>query len=154
MGIVGIIDPPRAGVTDSIEILNASGVEVKMITGDAEETARSIGARLGLDLIGKTCLSGEVIEKMSISELESVVSNVAVFFRTSPRHKLNIIKALKNRGYIVGMTGDGVNDAVALKSADIGIAMGKTGTDVSKEAADMILVDDNFTTIMYANLLT
>jgi Ca2+-transporting ATPase len=148
MGVVGIIDPPRAGVTDAIEILNSSGVDVKMITGDAEETARSIALRLGFDLISKSTLSGEEIEKMSLSDLEKVVSKVAIFYRTTPRHKLNIVKALKNCGYIVGMTGDGVNDAVALKSADIGIAMGKTGTDVSKEAADMILVDDNFSTIM------
>ena len=148
MGVVGIIDPPRPGVTDAIEILSASGVDIKMITGDAEETARSIALRLGFNLISKSCLSGEQIEKMSLAELESVVSKVAVFYRTSPRHKLNIVKALKNCGYIVGMTGDGVNDAVALKSSDIGIAMGKSGTDVSKEAADMILVDDNFSTIM------
>lgn len=148
MGVVGIIDPPRVGVNDAVEILNASGVDIKMITGDAEETARSIALRLGFNLITKSCLSGEEIEKMSASDLEKVVSRVAVFYRTSPKHKLHIVKALKKCGYIVGMTGDGVNDAVALKSSDIGIAMGKSGTDVSKEAADMILVDDNFATIM------
>ena len=148
VGMVGIIDPPRDGVAETIEIFRKGGVEVKMITGDAQETARSIASRIGLDLMMKTCLSGEEMNKMSIHELESVVPNVAIFYRTTPKHKLSIIKALKARGYIVGMTGDGVNDAVALKSADIGIAMGKAGTDVSKEAADMILVDDNFSTIM------
>ena len=148
VGMVGIIDPPRDGVAETIETFRKGGVEVKMITGDAQETARAIATRIGLDLMMKTCLSGEEMNKMSIHELENVVSNVAIFYRTTPKHKLSIIKALKSRGYVVGMTGDGVNDAVALKSADIGIAMGKSGTDVTKEAADMILVDDNFSTIM------
>ena len=147
LGCVGIIDPPREGVSEAIAIFNASGVEVKMITGDAEETATSIAQRLGINVQKKTCLSGEDIETMSFDELNEAVTRCAVFYRTSPRHKLNIVKALKSCGYIVAMTGDGVNDAVALKSADIGIAMGKSGTDVSKEAADMILVDDNFSTI-------
>jgi Ca2+-transporting ATPase len=148
LGVVGIIDPPRVGVNEAIEILNTSGVEIKMITGDAEETARSIATRLGMNMLTKGCLSGEEIEKMSLVDLKNVVPKIGVFYRTSPKHKLNIVKALKSCGYIVAMTGDGVNDAVALKSADIGVAMGKSGTDVSKEAADMILVDDNFSTIM------
>lgn len=150
LGMTGIIDPPRDGVSDTIEVFKSSGVQVKMITGDAQETARSIASRLGFDLVGKTFLGGDDINKMSLHDLENVVDQVAVFYRTNPKQKLNIIKALKNRGFIVGMTGDGVNDAVALKSADIGIAMGKSGTDVSKEAADMILVDDNFSTIVAA----
>jgi Ca2+-transporting ATPase len=150
VGMVGILDPPRDGVSDSIEIFKRSGVQVKMITGDTLETARSIASRLGFDLMMKTCLSGEEIAQMSQHELENVISNVAIFYRTTPKQKLNIIKAFKSRNFIVGMTGDGVNDAVALKSADIGIAMGKAGTDVTKEAADMILVDDNFSTIVSA----
>jgi Ca2+-transporting ATPase len=148
VGMVGIIDPPRDGVSDAIDTLKRSGVQVKMITGDALETARAIAARLNFDLMMKKFLSGEELNKMSFHDLENIVGDVAIFYRTTPKQKLNIIKALKNRGYVVGMTGDGVNDAVALKSADIGIAMGKSGTDVSKEAADMILVDDNFSTIM------
>lgn len=148
VGLVGIIDPPRDGVREAIESLKRSGVHVKMITGDSQETAKAIANRLGFDMMMKTCLSGEEINKMSIHDLENVVSSVAIFYRTTPKQKLSIIKALKNCGYVVGMTGDGVNDSVALKSADIGIAMGKSGTDVSKEAADMILVDDNFSTIM------
>ena len=148
VGIVGIMDPPRDGVTESIAILRTSGVEVKMITGDSLETARAIANRIGFDMMTKTCLSGEEIDKMSIHDLENTVTKVAIFYRTTPKHKLIIVKALKNCGLVVGMTGDGVNDAVALKSADIGIAMGRSGTDVSKEAADMILVEDNFSTIM------
>jgi Ca2+-transporting ATPase len=148
VGMVGILDPPRDGVAETIEVFRKGGVEVKMITGDSQETARAIATRVGIDLMMKTCLSGEEMNKLSQAELESVAPNVAIFYRTTPKHKLSIIKALKSRGYIVGMTGDGVNDAVALKSADIGIAMGKSGTDVSKEAADMILVDDNFSTII------
>lgn len=148
VGMVGIIDPPREGIREAIESLRKSRVQIKMITGDAYETAKAIANRLGFDLMMKKCLSGEEINQMSMSELENIVSDVTIFYRTTPKQKLNIIKACKNRGYIVGMTGDGVNDSVALKSADIGIAMGKSGTDVSKEAADMILVDDNFSTIM------
>ena len=148
VGMVGIIDPPRDGVAESIEIFRKSGVDIKMITGDSQETARAIASRLGFDLMMKVCLSGDELNKMSTHDLENIVSTVAIFYRTTPKHKLSIIKALKKCGYVVGMTGDGVNDAVALKSADIGIAMGKSGTDVSKEAADMILVDDNFSTIV------
>lgn len=149
VGMVGIIDPPRDGVSESIEIFKRSGVQIKMITGDAQETALAIAKKLGFDLVMKSCLSGDEINKMSTMDLENIVSNVSIFYRTTPKHKLAIVKALKNQRYVVGMTGDGVNDAVALKSADIGIAMGKSGTDVSKEAADMILVDDNFSTIVY-----
>lgn len=148
VGLVGIIDPPREGIREAIDSLRHSGVQIKMITGDAQETAKAIAQRLGFDLMMKTCLSGEEINKMDVHDLENVVADVSIFYRTTPKHKLSIIKALKSRGFVVGMTGDGVNDAVALKSADIGIAMGKSGTDVSKEAADMILVDDNFATIM------
>ena len=147
VGMVGILDPPRDGVSETIAIFTQSGVQVKMITGDAQETARAIALRVGIDMIMKTCLSGDEMAKMSQHDLEAVVADVAIFYRTTPRQKLNIIKALKATGHIVGMTGDGVNDAVALKSADIGIAMGKAGTDVSKEAADMILVEDDFSTI-------
>jgi Ca2+-transporting ATPase len=124
--------------------------QVKMITGDAYETARAIGQRIGLDLMTKTAMSGEELDKMSPHEIEGIVGKTSIFYRTTPKNKLAIVKALKSTGAIVGMTGDGVNDAVALKSADIGIAMGIAGTDVSKEAADMILTDDNFCTIIPA----
>uniref|UniRef100_A0A674HTL0 Calcium-transporting ATPase n=1 Tax=Taeniopygia guttata TaxID=59729 RepID=A0A674HTL0_TAEGU len=137
LGLVGIIDPPRAGVKEAVQILFESGVSVKMITGDALETAVAIGTKLPSD-----------------TRLYFVffffVFQVSIFFRTSPKHKLKIIKALQRAGAVVSMTGDGVNDAVALKSADIGIAMGRAGTDVSKEAANMILVDDDFSKVMNA----
>uniref|UniRef100_A0A8C0BY75 P-type Ca(2+) transporter n=1 Tax=Buteo japonicus TaxID=224669 RepID=A0A8C0BY75_9AVES len=125
LGLVGIIDPPRTGVKEAVTTLITSGVAIKMITGDSQETAVAIG-------------------------MHSPLRFVAVFYRASPRHKLKIIKSLQNNGAVVAMTGDGVNDAVALKAADIGVAMGQTGTDVCKEAADMILVDDDFQTIMSA----
>ncbi|XP_037734024.1 calcium-transporting ATPase type 2C member 2 isoform X1 [Chelonia mydas] len=150
LGLVGIIDPPRAGVKEAVQLLFESGVSVKMITGDALETAMAIGQRIGLSNGKLKAMSGEELDHVAESELSSEVKNVSVFFRTSPKHKLKIIKALQSTGAIVGMTGDGVNDAVALKSADIGIAMGQAGTDVSKEAANMILVDDDFSTIMNA----
>ncbi|XP_074070116.1 calcium-transporting ATPase type 2C member 2 [Macrotis lagotis] len=150
LGLVGIIDPPRAGVKEAVHVLSKSGVSVKMITGDALETALAIGRNIGLCNGKLKAMSGEEVENMEKSELSAKVRKVSIFFRTSPKHKLKIIKALQESGAIVGMTGDGVNDAVALKSADIGIAMGQTGTDVSKEAANMILVDDDFSTIMNA----
>uniref|UniRef100_A0A8C8S327 Calcium-transporting ATPase n=1 Tax=Pelusios castaneus TaxID=367368 RepID=A0A8C8S327_9SAUR len=135
LGLIGIIDPPRAGVKEAVQILFESGVSVKMITGDALETAMH---------------HSDTLFFLSSSSIFLFIGQVSVFFRTSPKHKLKIIKALQEAGAIVGMTGDGVNDAVALKSADIGVAMGQAGTDVSKEAANMILVDDDFSTIMNA----
>ncbi|KAL1439805.1 hypothetical protein MTO96_009654 [Rhipicephalus appendiculatus] len=150
LGLVGILDPPRPGVRDSIETLHSSGVNVKMLTGDSEETACTVAARLGLHAVGSVVLSGDQLDAMTDSELQRIIGSVSVFYRTGPGHKLRIVKALQRNNYIVGMTGDGVNDGVALKKADIGIAMGKIGTDVCKEAADMILVDDDFFTIMAA----
>ncbi|XP_062997114.1 calcium-transporting ATPase type 2C member 2 [Elgaria multicarinata webbii] len=150
LGLVGIIDPPRQGVKEAVQVLIESGVAVKMITGDALETALAIGRNIGLCNGKMKAMSGEELENTTESALSSTVQNVSIFFRTSPKHKVKIIKALQRAGAIVGMTGDGVNDAVALKSADIGVAMGQAGTDVSKEAANMILVDDDFSTIMNA----
>ncbi|KAM3720250.1 Calcium-transporting ATPase type 2C member [Dirofilaria immitis] len=149
-GMVGIMDPPRPGVAESIEIVQSAGVKVKMVTGDALETACSIGAHLKLFTEGDMCLSGPEIDRMTDLDLERVIKAVTIFYRSSPKHKLRIVKALQNLGDVVAMTGDGVNDVVALKKADIGIAMGSTGTDVCKEAADMILTDDDFYTIQAA----
>ncbi|NWI27457.1 AT2C2 ATPase, partial [Sula dactylatra] len=150
LGLVGIIDPPRAGVREAVQVLLESGVSVKMITGDALETAVAIGQNIGLCNGKLKAMSGEELDQLAEAELSSAVKNVSIFFRTSPKHKLKIIKALQRAGAVVSMTGDGVNDAVALKSANIGIAMGRAGTDVSKEAANMILVDDDFSTVMNA----
>ncbi|NWR26963.1 AT2C2 ATPase, partial [Tachuris rubrigastra] len=150
LGLVGIIDPPRAGVREAVQVLFESGVSVKMITGDALETAVAIGQNIGLCNGKLKAMSGEELDQLDEAKLSSTVQNVSIFFRTSPKHKLKIIKALQRAGAVVSMTGDGVNDAVALKSADIGIAMGQAGTDVSKEAANMILVDDDFSKVMNA----
>ncbi|XP_061737763.1 calcium-transporting ATPase type 2C member 1 isoform X3 [Nerophis ophidion] len=150
LGLVGIIDPPRSGVKEAVAALISSGVAIKMITGDSQETAVSIASRLGLSSKGCQCLSGDEVDHLDLQQLSRVVPRVSVFYRASPRHKLKIVKSLQNIGAVVAMTGDGVNDAVALKAADIGVAMGQTGTDVCKEAADMILVDDDFQTIMSA----
>ncbi|XP_023711698.1 calcium-transporting ATPase type 2C member 1 isoform X2 [Cryptotermes secundus] len=150
VGLVGICDPPRPFVRESIQTLLQSGVKVKLVTGDAQETATAIASMIGLDTIHSQVLSGDQIETMPEHQLEQAVGSVSVFYRVTPRHKLCIVKALQRNGIIVGMTGDGVNDGVALKKADIGIAMGKNGTDVCKEAADMILVDDDFHTIISA----
>ncbi|XP_023561015.1 calcium-transporting ATPase type 2C member 2 isoform X2 [Octodon degus] len=150
LGLVGIIDPLREGVKEAVHVLSESGVSVKMITGDALETALAIGRDIGLCDGKLRAMSGEEVESTEPDTLAGHIQEVSVFFRTSPKHKLKIIKALQESGAIVAMTGDGVNDAVALKAADIGIAMGQTGTDVSKEAASMILVDDDFSAIMSA----
>jgi len=160
-GIVGMSDPPRAGVQKSIRRLMRGGVKVIMITGDAETTALAIGRKLGMaipkarehtdrSVVVKPVLSGHEIDQMTDGELEAAIGNTSIFARTSPDHKMKIIRALQARGDIVAMTGDGVNDAPALKKADIGIAMGRQGTDVAKEAADMILTDDDFSTILRA----
>ncbi|XP_062841321.1 calcium-transporting ATPase type 2C member 1 isoform X2 [Trichomycterus rosablanca] len=150
LGLVGIIDPPRMGVKDAVTTLVGSGVCVKMITGDSQETAVAIANRLGLYMKGSQSLSGDEVDRMDIQQLSQIVPRTVVFYRASPRHKLKIVKSLQNIGAVVAMTGDGVNDAVALRAADIGIAMGQSGTDVCREAADMILVDDDFQTIMSA----
>nr|XP_006004265.1 PREDICTED: calcium-transporting ATPase type 2C member 1 [Latimeria chalumnae] len=150
LGLVGMIDPPRLGVREAVNMLINSGVAIKMVTGDSQETAVAIASHLGLFSKGSLSLSGEDIDTLDITKLSQIVPKVAVFYRASPRHKLKIVKSLQSNGAVVAMTGDGVNDAVALKVADIGVAMGQTGTDVCKEAADMILVDDDFQTIMSA----
>ncbi|KAA8649983.1 Ca(2+)/Mn(2+)-transporting P-type ATPase PMR1 [Aspergillus tanneri] len=153
-GLVGMNDPPRKNVHKSIRRLMAGGVRVIMITGDAETTAVAIAKKLGMpvsDVPGsRSVLSGESIDRMSTEELTQAISSVSIFARTSPEHKMKIVRALQARGDVVAMTGDGVNDAPALKKADIGISMGKLGTDVAKEAADMILTDDDFSTILRA----
>ncbi|KAK9502656.1 hypothetical protein O3M35_011382 [Rhynocoris fuscipes] len=150
VGMTGICDPPRPYVRESIHTLLNTGVKVKLVTGDAQETAVAIAQMIGLDTLHSQCLSGDQIDAMTEYQLDQIVSNVSVFYRVSPRHKLCIVKAFQRSGIIVAMTGDGVNDGVALKKADIGIAMGKNGTDVCKEAADMILVNDDFNTIIAA----
>ncbi|KAI9348771.1 PMR1-type calcium-transporting P-type ATPase [Zopfochytrium polystomum] len=152
VGFFGMQDPPRAGVSDCISTLNSGGVRVIMITGDSGETAAAIAQQVGISLgaVGKSMVSGQELDALHDMNLESIVEQVNVFYRATPKHKMAIVRALQSNGYIVAMTGDGVNDAPALKLADIGISMGKSGTDVSKEAADMILVDDELSTILHA----
>lgn len=148
-------DPPRKGVEKSIRRLMAGGVKVIMITGDAETTAIAISRKLGMPVnanpaVGRAVLCGDQLDRMSEEELTQAIATTNIFARTSPEHKMKIIRALQARGDVVAMTGDGVNDAPALKKADIGVSMGRLGTDVAKEAADMILTDDDFSTILSA----
>lgn len=149
-GLVGLHDPPRPGVDTCVRTLTESGVRVVMITGDSMETAKAIGSRLSLYRPGDYCLSGEEVDQLSLTVLKTRVRNVTIFYRSGPRHKCKIVKALQQCGFVVAMTGDGVNDAVALKSSDIGIAMGQIGSDVCREASDIVLLDDNFATILAA----
>ncbi|TMW58633.1 hypothetical protein Poli38472_010192 [Pythium oligandrum] len=158
-GLVGISDPPRDGVDKAIRALAGSGVRTIMLTGDSKETAIAIATKVGIissDQFGDGenpddfAVSGNELETMDMMELEKRILKTAVFYRTIPSHKLKIVRAFQEAGLQVAMTGDGVNDAPALKAADIGIAMGTSGTDVSKEASDMILLDDNFATILCA----
>mmetsp|Transcript_17087 Transcript_17087/g.32320 ORF Transcript_17087/g.32320 Transcript_17087/m.32320 type:complete len:1098 (-) Transcript_17087:51-3344(-) len=179
-GVVGMEDPPREGVAEAVHHLHQSGVTVLMVTGDSKETALAIGKRCGIigprqcamemqhdsDVIqtfpcshnpfddvefgGGLALSGEQLDAIQPPKLAEAIIGVKIFYRVAPRHKLALVRAYQSQGEVVAMTGDGVNDAIALKAADIGVAMGKEGTDVAKEAADIVLADDNFATIVKA----
>ena len=147
LGLIGLTDPPRESVKDDIAVCNRAGIRVVMITGDNGITASSIAKKIGMPN-SDHIITGDMLNEMSDLELQEKVKDVSIFSRVVPEHKMRIVKAFKENGEIVAMTGDGVNDAPALKYADIGIAMGKRGSEVSREAADIILMDDNFTTIV------
>ncbi|MCC5914202.1 MAG: cation-transporting P-type ATPase [Balneolaceae bacterium] len=149
LGLFGIIDPPRPEAIESIRLCKQAGIEVKMITGDHVKTASAIGLELGIG-DGVKAISGHELEKMSDEELKEAAAEYDVFARTSPEHKLRLVTALQAKGKICAMTGDGVNDAPALKRADVGIAMGIKGTEVTKDASEMVLADDNFASIANA----
>src|SRR5690606_29651452 len=149
IGLAGIIDPPREEVIEAIQQCKKAGIIVKMITGDHKDTAVAIGAQMGIG-DGKRVLEGRELDRMDDRQLTYAALNYDVFARTSPNNKLQLVKALQAENHVCAMTGDGVNDAPALKRADIGVAMGIKGTEVSKEAAGMVLVDDNFSTIVNA----
>lgn len=150
VGLQGMIDPPREEVKEAIAKCKTAGIKTILITGDHKLTAIAIAKELGLFKEGDKALSGEELDKLSDESLGEVVEHVVIYARVSPEHKVKILTSLKKKGYIVAMTGDGVNDAPALKKSDIGIAMGITGTDVAKEASDMVLTDDNFASIVNA----
>lgn len=150
IGLIGMIDPPREQVKGSIELCRQSGIRTVMITGDHKNTAFAIAKELGIAETESQAILGNELDKMTEEELAKKIENYRVFARVSPEHKVKIVKALKANGNIVSMTGDGVNDAPSLKAADIGVAMGITGTDVAKGASDMVLTDDNFSTIVSA----
>jgi len=150
IGLMAMIDPPRKEAIESVKTCLRAGIHPIMITGDYSLTARAIATEIGIYHSGDRIIAGDDLEKMSQSELEEAVENTTIFARVSPRHKRRIVRALQKKNQVVAMTGDGVNDAPALKESDIGVAMGIAGTDVTKEAAEMILTDDNFASIVGA----
>jgi magnesium-transporting ATPase (P-type) len=148
LGLVGLMDPPRPEALEAIGRCRSAGIEVKMITGDHAATAAAIGARLSLPV--RRVLTGRDLDRLDDAELRQVATEVDIFARTTPEHKLRLVEALQAQGHVVAMTGDGVNDAPALKRADVGIAMGRKGTEAAKEAAEMVLADDRFVSIAAA----
>jgi Ca2+-transporting ATPase len=148
-GLIGMIDPPRREAKDAVAKARRAGIRALMITGDHPRTAAVIATELGISADARF-ITGAELERQSVGQRAATIQEVSVYARVNPEHKLQIIEALRQRGAVVAMTGDGVNDAPALKRADIGVAMGITGTDVSKEAADIVLADDNFATIVAA----
>lgn len=150
VGLIGMIDPPREGVKEAVRTCKKAGIKTVMITGDHIATAKAIAKELNILNTNDKAITGQELDKISQKELEKNIAEYSVFARVTPEHKVRIVKAWQKTGAVVAMTGDGVNDSPALKNADIGIAMGKNGTDVAKNAADMILADDNFVTIVEA----
>jgi len=150
VGLVGMIDPARPEVRPAMEIARKAGIRTVMVTGDYPDTARAIAGQIGLLRSGGRVVTGAQLNRMSDAEIGAIVDDVDVFARVSPEHKVRIVEAIKSQGHVVAMTGDGINDAPALKRANIGVAMGITGTDVSKETADMVLTDDNYASIVRA----
>ncbi len=150
LGVAGMIDPPREGVKEAVDKARKAGIKVIMVTGDHKVTAMAIAREIGLQVSEDNAIEGSELDEMSDEELSKVVDKITVYARVTPEHKARIVKHLKEKGHVVAMTGDGVNDAIALKMADIGVAMGIRGTDVAKEASDLVLADDNFSTIVKA----